>query len=66
MKKFLLIICIITFIGSSYAASTNKDYGSYGQGTFKKKSNGTIVQYDKRGKKIGTFKQINGKFVKVK
>ena len=66
MKRFLIIICIIAFAGSSTALPIKKDYTGYAQGTFKKKNNGTIVQYDKKGKKIGTYKNINGKFVKVK
>ena len=66
MKKFLVIICIITFAGCSQARVLNKDYSNYTQGIFKKKSNGTIVQYNSKGKKISTYKNINGKFVKIK
>ena len=36
------------------------------EGTFKKQSNGKFVQYDKNGKKIGTYKLTNGKFVRIK
>lgn len=36
------------------------------QGTFKKKKDGTIVQYNSKGKKIGTYKFSNGEYKKVK
>ena len=66
MKKFLAFISIIAFIGSSYASPIKNEYSNYAQGTFKKKSNGTVVQYNSKGKKIGTYKNIKGKFVKIK
>ena len=36
------------------------------QGTFKKQKNGTIVQYDKNGKKIGKYKLDNGRYYRLK
>ena len=35
-------------------------------GTFKKKKDGTIVQYNDRGKKIGEYKMENNTYKKVK
>ena len=66
MKKIFVILGILIFAGCSFAGPMNKYYDGIEKGTFKKKSNGTIVQYDKKGKKIGTYKNINGKFVKIK
>lgn len=39
---------------------------TFPEGTFRKKRNGDVVQYNGRGKKIGTYKMINGKYEKVK
>ena len=35
-------------------------------GTFKKKKDGTIVQYDDKGRKIGEYKLENNNYKKVK
>jgi hypothetical protein len=36
------------------------------EGIFKKQRNGNFVQYDKKGKKIGTYKLKQGRLVLIK
>ena len=37
-----------------------------GNGTFKKKRGGDIVHYDKNGKKVGVYKSVGRRYIKIK
>ena len=63
MKKLIAIFIIICFSLPAFAVIPKKNLPS---GTFKKKRNGTIVQYNDKGKKIGIYKLENGSYKKVK
>lgn len=69
MKKFLVLL-LIMLIPTVFAQVPNQAPALkkelLPQGTFKKKHNGDIVQYDKNGKKIGVYKMQYGKMVRVK
>ena len=65
MRKFFAVLILLSFVCSSYAEETyTKKYKGYPQGTFKKAKNGSIVQYDKNGKKVGVYKNYTRKYVK--
>ena len=66
MKQLLCIICLCALVGNVYADQLTHNYNKQTQGTFKKKKDGSIVQYDNKGKKIGVYKNFGGRFVKVK
>lgn len=69
MKKLAAILIILSFISPAVFAAEAPKYKyktAMPQGTFKKKRDGTIVQYDKRGKKVGTYKLQNGSYQKIK
>ena len=66
MRKVVVIFLVFIFSASVYANMPAKKYENMPQGTFKKSMNGTIIQYDSKGKKIGKYKIKNGKYVKVK
>lgn len=69
MKKFLTVLCLLLFASASYAEISNlpaKKFNNMPEGTFKKQKNGTIVQYDKNGKKIGKYKLDNGRYYRLK
>lgn len=58
MKKFFVLFIMLCFVCPAFAVPvrTVHKIKNYPQGTFKKKKDGTIVQYNDRGKKIGTYK----------
>ena len=66
MKKVLVIILSAILISPVMAEATLKKTNNTHDGIFKKKHNGDIVQYDKKGKKIGVYKVINGRYIKIK
>lgn len=80
MKRFICIVFILCFTIPVYAGqypmyqSPQKQYPQYQTqkiqsmpvGTFKKKRDGTIVQYNDKGKKIGTYKLSGNKLVNPK
>ena len=66
MKKFLVILILCAFTGSVWAEPPERKIKNLPEGTFRKTRNGTIVQYDKNGKKIGTYKMNSRKYVKVR
>ena len=66
MKKFLVILILLISIPAIYARVSEIKDETLKTGTFKKKHNGEIVQYDKNGKKIGVYKMKYGKIVRVK
>ena len=66
MKGILVFVVFCVFSSCVFANIPARKYENMPQGTFKKSINGTINQYDKRGKKIGIYKIKNGKYVKVK
>lgn len=66
MKKILLIFVLLFFSISAFSFPFAKDNGDYTSGSFKRNKKGEFVQYNKKGKKIGVYKIINGKFVKIK
>ena len=67
MKRLIIIFTALCFIlpataevnTASHRLSNKMCKKNLPQGTFKKKKDGTIVQYDKNGKKIGTYKFSN-------
>ena len=68
MKKSLVIALMLCLIApciaeEKFSFSQNKNLP---QGTFKKLRNGTIVQYDKNGKKVGKYKLDNGRYYRLK
>lgn len=57
----------IIFIGNAvFADIPARKYNNLPQGTFKKKRNGTIIQYNNQGKKIGEYKLNSGRLYRVK
>ena len=69
MKKIAAILIILSFISPAVFVAEAPKYKyktAMPEGTFTKKRDGTIVQYDKRGKKVGTYKLQNGSYQKTK
>ncbi len=77
MKKFLTTIFIFGILSPAFAdindakmpelnKATIKKHNNLPQGTFKKQKDGTIVQYDKNGKKIGKYKLDSGRYYRFK
>jgi len=66
MKKFLVILILLLSVPSVFSVAPAMKSQNLPQGTFKQKSNGEIVQYDKNGKKIGIYKIQYGKLVRIK
>ena len=79
MKKFIYIAFILCFTVPAFAGmypmtQTQQQYPQYQTqkiqsmpvGTFKKKKDGTIVQYNDKGKKIGTYKISGNKLISPK
>ncbi len=68
MRKLIVLLLILSFIPTVIAAQNlqYKHKAAMPQGTFKKKRDGSIVQYDKQGRKIGTYKFENGSYKKIK
>lgn len=78
MKRFICIVSILCLILPALAGQypisqtgQNPQYQtqkiqSMPVGTFKKRKDGTIVQYNDKGKKIGTYKLSGNKLVNQK
>ena len=78
MRKFLSVLIILCCSLPAFAQiqqQTHRQQRKYVPvnrmknppvGTFKKKKDGTIVQYDDKGKKIGEYKLENNNYKKVK
>lgn len=66
MKKFLVIFLFLIFVSPVFSEVTTKKTNNLPDGVFRRSHSGDIVQYDKNGKKIGVYKVVKGKFVKVK
>lgn len=66
MKKFLVIFLSLIMVLPVYAELAAKKTSNLPDGVFKKTRKGEIVRYDNQGKKIGVYKVINGRFIKVK
>ncbi len=66
MKRFFILLMLIMFSGTVFAKIPVRTIKNPPQGTFKKTRTGKIVQYDKNGKKIGTYKINNGKYIQIK
>jgi len=77
MREFLIIICLLSILSPVFAdinTATMPDINKAAikrrtnmpQGTFKRQKDGTIVQYDKNGKKIGKYKLDNGGYYRFK
>ena len=66
LVKKVIILLLSFFVCSSAMADYVLNRANMPQGTFKKKRNGTIVQYDKKGKKIGVYKLSRGTYIKIK
>lgn len=72
MKRLLILLLVFVFIAPAFAEiQQRKQYIPVNKmksppvGTFKKKKDGTIVQYN-NGKKIGEYKLENNGYKKVK
>ena len=61
MRKLIAILILLSFMPLAFAEIPVRKYNNLPQGTFKKKKDGTIVQYDKNGKRIGVYKVNSGK-----
>lgn len=73
MKKLLSLFIMLVFTMPAIAqVPQKKQYIPVNKmknppvGTFKKKKDGTIVQYNDRGKKIGEYKLENNDYKKIK
>ncbi len=66
MKKYLITLVLLLSIPAAFSLAPAIKSENLPKGTFKKKHNGEIVQYDKNGKKIGVYKLQYGKMVRVK
>ena len=67
MKTWLTICIVLLFISSVFADETYvRRYNGYPQGTFKMSRNGSIIQYDKQGKKVGVYKTNQKRYKKIK
>ena len=67
MKRVIAIFLLLMISAPVFAEVPKAVYKkNLPQGTFKKKKDGTIVQYNSKGKKIGTYKFSNGEYKKVK
>ena len=78
MKRFIYIVFILCFTSTAFAGqypiNQTQQYPQYQTqkmqslptGTFKKRKDGTIVQYNDKGKKIGTYKLSGNKLVNPK
>ncbi len=64
-RLFILILSFFLFSVVTADCAVNRTK-SMPEGTFKKKKNGIIVQYDKNGKKIGEYKVGPGTYIKIK
>lgn len=59
MKKLAALFTVMCFILPVFAAIPAGKIQNPPKGTFKRAKNGTIVQYDANGKKIGIYKLTN-------
>ena len=59
----MLVIMICSFASAGQSVTY---YKNMPQGTFKERRNGDIVHYNKNGKKIGVYRAVGRKYVKVK
>lgn len=66
MKKVIVLFTALCFILPAFAVIPARKLANPPQGTFKKKKDGTIIQYNDKGKKIGTYKLDNGSYKKKK
>ncbi len=66
MKKFFVIFLLLAFISPVWAELNTKKINNTPEGVFRKTRNGEIAQYDKKGKKIGVYKVVNGRYIRVK
>ena len=66
MKKLIILFLLVMVPSAAIAEIPVKKIKNPPIGTFKKKRNGTIVQYDKNGKKIGTYKINSRKNLYIK
>lgn len=66
MKKIICLFLIGLFSTAALAAIPVRELKNPPQGTFKKTRDGKIVQYNKKGKKIGVYKLNNGNLMRIK
>ncbi len=66
MKKLWVIFLFFVIALPVCAELTTKKVNNLPEGVFKKTRGGEYVQLDKKGKKIGVYKVINGRLIKVK
>ena len=66
MKKLWVIFLFLVIALPVCAELTTKKVNNLPEGVFKKNRGGEYVQLDKKGKKIGVYKVINGRLIKVK
>lgn len=66
MKKLWVIFLFFVLVLPVCAELTTRKINNLPEGVFKKTRGGEYVQLDKNGKKIGVYKVINGRLIKVK
>lgn len=66
MKNLFVLFVLIIFSTSVFAKIPVRTLKNPPQGTFKKTRTGKIIQYDKNGKKIGTYKINSRKNLYIK
>ena len=66
MKKAFILFMVFVFSLASYAKVPENKLNALPSGVFKKSRNGNIVQYDKNGKKVHTYKIKNGRITGIK
>ncbi len=66
MKKLISLLVILFFGVAEVNAVINSIKPETPQGTFKKRRDGTFVNYDNNGKKLGVYKVYKGKLVRIK
>ena len=71
MRKFFVLMVLMSFMSVCYADNTkidnakinNTKINKYPQGTFVKSRSGKIIQSDKNGKKIGEYKLNSERYI---
>ena len=66
MKRLLCIALMSMFATTALAAIPVRELKNPPQGTFKKTRSGKIIQYDKKGRKIGVYKLKSGNLTRIK
>ena len=66
MKRLVLYLVLFSILTPVYADIKVEKAALMPEGVYRRTANGSIVQYNTKGKKIGVYKIKNGKYVKIK